>query len=212
MNDGDGWMMNDEWSWLMMRSLNSKTLTRQLFTHGRLYTHKFLHWKPFNRKAFTQSCLYTEALHSDACAQSSFCAKKNPTHKLLTHWGQTSFSHASFYTQKVLHTEVLLTNPYIQRPLHRAVFVKKRSYTQTFYTQKLLHTNAFTHKAVYTEKLSPKNAFHTRKLLHAEVFAQTPLDTEVFTLGRLSTEQLFTRSIYTETLSHRSLYSKMLYT
>ena len=68
------------------------------------------------------------------------------------------FTHRSFYTPKLLHTETLThkllhTNAfthrilYMQKLLHTETFTHKR-----FYAQKLLHTNAFTERSLYTEQ------------------------------------------------------------
>ena len=62
------------------------------------------------------------------------------------------FTHRSFYTQKLLHTE-----DSTQKLLQTKAFTQRRFYTQTG-----LHRGAFTHRGVYAGKL-----------LHAEAFTQS---------------------------------------
>ena len=214
-------MVNDEWSWLMMRSLQTKVLThfcyaQAQFTHISLYTETFYREKFSHRAAFTHRNFYIQRLvHRDGFA------RKNITH---THTQTLSrlrtekffhtqvFSYKSFYTQKSSQTDPLTHTQFCsQTPLHtkacnKTVFAMKRSYTQTLYTQNLLHRR-FTHKSVYTEKFSRKNPFRTRIFLHAEVFAQTSLDTDVFTFGNLYTQQFFYKK-----LLHRNVFKQKPYT
>ena len=126
------------------------------------------------------------------------------------YWYIDTFTHRSFYTQKLLRTEAFTHRSfYTQKLIHTEAFTHR-----SFYTQKLLHTEAFTLKAFtrrsfYTQKLLQTDAFthrscYTRKLLHTEPFTHKRINTEkLFTHRSFYTEKLFThRSFYTQTLLH----------
>ena len=79
--------------------------------------------------------------------------------------GKEAFTHRSFYTQTLLHTDAftrksLHTNSfthkhfYTETLLHTEAFTHRRYYTQTLYTQTLLHTDAFTHIAILLQFLA----------------------------------------------------------
>ena len=68
-----------------------------------------------------------------------------------------TFTHRSFYTQTLLHTQAFTHRSfYTQKLLHRGF------YTQSFYPQKLLHTEAFTYGSFYTQTLLQRH-FYTQK-------------------------------------------------
>ena len=113
---------------------------------------------------------------------------------------------ASFYTEKLLHT---------QRLLHREAFTQR-----SFYIEKLLRTEAFARKCFDAEKLVQTEAFIQRSFLRRE--ACTILYTQMlwhreacthrsFYKEKLLHREAFTkRSFYTEELLHRSFYAQML--
>ena len=108
-----------------------------------------------------------------------------------------TFTHRSFYTQKLLHTKAFT---------HRSFYRQTLSHTDPFthrrlYTQKLLDTEAFTHRRFYTDTFNYTQSFYPQKLLQ----------TEAFTHIRFYTYALTHRYFYTtETFTHRRLYTQRL--
>ena len=97
-----------------------------------------------------------------------------------------TFTHKSFYTQMLLHTD-----PFTHRPF----------YTQSFYPQKLLHTEAFTHIRFHTDAVMYTDTF-TQTLLHTKL-----LPTEAFTYRSFYTHTLLHRCFYTQTLLHTDTFT-----
>ena len=99
-----------------------------------------------------------------------------------------TFTHRSFYTQTLLHTQTFTHRSfYTQKLLHRGF------YTQSFYPQKLWHTEAFTY-----------GSFYTQTLLHRHFYTQTRLHTDTFTHRLFYTQELL---LHTSALTHRSFYT-----
>ena len=126
-----------------------------------------------------------------------------------------AFTHRSFYTQNLLHTEAFDT----QRLWHTEAFTHRSFYTnafthRSFYTQKLLHIDAFTHRNLYTQKLLHTETFTHRSFLHADAFAhrsfytQELLHKEAFTHRSFYTQKL----LHTEAFTHRNFYTQKLFT
>ena len=69
-----------------------------------------------------------------------------------------TFTHKSFYTQTVLHTDASTRRHfYTQMRFTRThAFTHKRVYTQTLLHTTLSHTEAFTHRSFYTQTLLHK--------------------------------------------------------
>ena len=100
-----------------------------------------------------------------------------------------TFTHRSFYTQKLLHTKAFT---------HRS-----------FYRQTLSHTKAFTHKSFYRQTLSHTEAFtyrsfYTQTLLHRYFYTQTRLHTDTFAHRPFYTQELL---LHTNACTHRSFYT-----
>ena len=121
-----------------------------------------------------------------------------------------AFTQRSFYTQKLLHREVIIHTD--DAFAHRSVYTEKPLH-RSFYTQGRLHTDAVTvtQRSLYTESFNPQARLQT------ETFTQRSLYTESFYTRKLSHTEVFTqRSLYTEKLlraeafSHRSLSMNML--
>ena len=136
-----------------------------------------------------------------------------------------TFTHKSFYTQTVLHTDASTRrhfytqmrfthahtlshteafthrNFYTQTLLHTDPFTHRRFYTQHFHTQMLLHTEAFTHRGFYTQKL-----LHTEAFTHRSFYTQALLHTDTFTHRRFYTQTL----LHTDAFTHRHFYTQTL--
>ena len=108
-----------------------------------------------------------------------------------------TFTHRSFYTQKLLHTKAFT---------HRN-FYRQTAFTHKgFHTQKLLQTDTFTHRSFYTQTL-----LHTTAFTHRSFYPQKLLQTEAFTHIRFYPQKLLhTDSLYTHTLLHRCFYTQTL--
>jgi len=117
-----------------------------------------------------------------------------------------ALTHSSFYTEELLHREVLSQRNFILT--HRPVCTQKLLHMDacTLYTQKLLHIG-LTHRCFYALKL-----LHTHKLLDKEVFTQRSFYTQKLLHGEVFTQ----RSLYAHTqgsFTHRSFYpQKLLHT
>ena len=111
--------------------------------------------------------------------------------------------HRSFYTQRLLHREVVIqTGFYTQKLLHsqREVFSQRTLTHRSFYTEKSVHLGDLAHKRVYAEEL-----------LHTETFTQRSDYTESFyTQTRLHTEAFTQRSLYTGAFAHKGHYTQKL--
>ena len=80
-----------------------------------------------------------------------------------------TFTHRSFYTQKLLHTEAFT---------HRGFYTQTPFTHRRFYIQTLLHTDPFTHRSFYTQKLLHTDPFthrdRTREIAILLQFVQRP--------------------------------------
>ena len=121
-----------------------------------------------------------------------------------------AFTHKSFYTQTVLHTDASTKSLYTQTLLHTDAFTHRR-----FYTQKLLHTDSFTHRRFYTQMrfTHAHTLSHTNAFTHRRVDTQTLLHTDAFTrrcflhtLTRFHTQTL----LHTDALTHKRFYTQTL--
>ena len=125
----------------------------------------------FPQRKFDTENLYTqqELVHTKAYTQrhASFNTETGKlvhrdgeafTHYKLSHRA-SSLHRASFYTQKLLHTEAFTQRRfYTEKPLHSEDFTHSRllhteAFTSTFTHSKLSHKEAPTQKSLYTEKL-----------------------------------------------------------
>ena len=118
----------------------------------------------------------------------------NSLHRIL----RIAFTHRTFYTQKLLHTDAFTHRRFYTQTLlhteafthtHTGSFTHRLLYSQTllhtdpfthrthrsFYTQHsptLIHTDAFTHKNVFTHRrFYTRTPLHTKTLLQADAFA-----------------------------------------
>ena len=112
---------------------------------------------------------------------------------------QQTFTHRSFYTQKLLHREAFTRT---------SLYTAKHLHTASFYTQKLLHREAFTQRSSYTQhKLSHRESPTQRSFCTAFTHSKP--------LHSFETQQAFTqRSSYTEKFVHRKAFThrKLLHT
>ena len=121
-----------------------------------------------------------------------------------------TFTHRSFYTQKLSYTEAFTDRRFhTQRLSHTKAFTDRH-----FHTQKLLHTEAFTHRRFYTDTFTHRHVY-TQTLLHTDPFThrscfytQTLVHTEAFTHRRFYTQAL----LHTNTFTHKHFYTQTLYT
>ena len=98
-----------------------------------------------------------------------------------------AFTHRSFYTGELLHTEA---------------FTQTRLRLRSFYTEKSLHRGAVTHRSFHTQKLLHRGAFYTQtrsqKLLHREVFTQRSVYRQM----------LLHRGVHRVAFTHKNFYTQ----
>ena len=128
-----------------------------------------------------------------------------------------TFTHKSFYTQKLLHTVAFTQTLYTQTLLQTKAFTHRSLYTQTLlhtdtFTQTRLHADTFTHRRFYTQRL-----LHAQKLLHTDAFTHRGfythrhfLHTDAFTHRRFYTKRLLHTHTHTHTdaFTHRHFHTR----
>ena len=110
---------------------------------------------------------------------------------------------------------------YAQKPLHRAAFTRRYSYTERFVHKKTLYTDAFTHRGFYAKKEVFTQMFCTKMLLRAKIktywrfYTQNLCHREAFAQNSLYTLHMFflrKKTFDTEKLVHRDCTQKFLQT
>ena len=124
-----------------------------------------------------------------------------------------TFTHKSFYTQTVLHTDASTQRRFYTQM--RFTHAYTLSHTNAFIleiSQTLLHTKAFTHRRFYTQTLLHADAFTRRCVLHTHTRFHT--QTRLFSRSRrhfytqklLHTDGFTHRRFYTQTLLHADAF------
>ena len=100
---------------------------------------------------------------------------------------RTTFTHRSFYTQKLLHRKAFTHKRfYTDKLLHREAFTRrsfcteKLLHTARFYSEKRLHTEKLLHREPFTQRTATQRSFYTENLfiLHRDAFTQRSFHTE----------------------------------
>ena len=191
------------------RQSNSKRPPR--FPQRRSDTEKLLHTASFcteklvHTEAFTQrqGSFHTET--GKLLLTASFCAEQAGLYTETFYIDIEKLLHAaSFYTQRLLHTEVFTQRSfYIKKPLRSGAFTHSKLlhaasvHTKEATTQKVCAQRSFSHTgSFYTQKLYREKILHTEACTQRSPYTEKLLHTEAF----IYTQQAFTqRSPYTET-------------
>ena len=173
-------LSTEAWTQRLLSRISSPqrgVYTQMFFAEESLYprrpsrTESCLTEKPLHRAAFTYSSLYTDQrFHTKAF-----------THTCIWTCTDTPCAHRSFYTQKLLYTNLLHTEASAKSTVYSQTFLLTNASTNNAFTYKRLHTQkrlhiaAFTYRSFYAEKLLHIAAFSQR-----DFYTQTPLHTEAF--------------------------------
>ena len=183
--------------------------TQPAFTHSKhLHTEPFTHSKFWHTAYFytQQTCTHSKLSDTESLTHRSFCTQQTFTHSKLS--CKESSTHRTFYTQQTFTDSKLAhaASFYTDKLLHTEVFTQRSPNTD-----KHVHRGAFTHRSLYTQKLLHIANFHTQKLLHTASF-YTELGKLLFTESFYTEKPLHTTSSYTEELFHSEATLRSFYT
>ena len=207
---------------LLHTEVSGRRIYTQMFLPAGIFTHDVSHSDGFTKKLYTRmpfTNLHGGVLNSYLHTGShrfyaKFCAQMALHRRLYTRF----FFNRCFYTQMPLHTKGVFTHRHF---LHTEVFTAR-----IFRTQRLWNTGAFTHRSSHTQTAFADRSFYTqvlytqipsltdpftRRASHIDVFAQKPLQTNVFFTPR----SLYTHPrLCTQKLSHTGAFAqgKLLHT
>ena len=117
-----------------------------------------------------------------------------------------TFAHRCLYNERFLHTKLLHTNAFAQKPLPRAALTYRNFSPSSFDTQKLLrtgvlHTEVLTLSSFYIKQA----AFTTQMILHTKACTKRKKPIYIYSEQLLHRELSTRRNFYKQSLSYSTI-------